>query len=168
MATKKTSKKTAAKSSPKKKSPAKKAPAKARPAAVKSALSLSDVAPGFTANDLEKSLAWYRDVLGFAVEERWEKDGKLAGVQLRAGKAVFMIGQDDWQKGRDRKKGEGFRIYLETAQDVDAIAKRIESAGGTLDQQPKDQPWGMRDISMTDPDGFKLTIGKPLKKKVSR
>jgi lactoylglutathione lyase len=161
MATKKKSKKTAAKS-PKK---AKKAAAKARPSAPKSALALTDVAPGFTANDLEKSLAFYRDVVGFAVEERWEKDGKLAGVQLRAGKAVFMLGQDDWQKGRDRKKGEGFRMYLETSQDVDAIAKRIEAAGGRLDQQPKDQPWGMRDMSLTDPDGFKLTIGKPLKKK---
>ena len=162
MATKKKSKKTAAKSAPKK---AKKAPAKARPAAPKSALTLTDVAPGITANDLEKSLAFYRDVVGFAVEERWEKDGKLAGVSLRAGKVVFMIGQDDWQKGRDRKKGEGFRLYFETSQDVDAIAKRIESAGGRLDQQPKDQSWGMRDFSMTDPDGFKLTIGKPLKKK---
>lgn len=165
MATKKKPKKTAAKSSAKKKRPAKKAPAGARPAAPKSALALNDVAPGFTANDLEKSLAWYRDILGFAVEERWEKDGKLAGVQLRAGKAVFMLGQDDWQKGRDRKKGEGFRIYLETSQDIDAVAKRIESAGGRLDQQPKDQSWGVRDIAMTDPDGFKLTIGKPLKKK---
>ena len=162
MATKKKSKKTAAKSAPKK---AKKAPAKARPAAPKSALTLTDVAPGITANDLEKSLAFYRDVVGFAVEERWEKDGKLAGVSLRAGKVVFMIGQDDWQKGRDRKKGEGFRLYFETSQDIDAIAKRIESAGGRLDQQPKDQSWGMRDFSMTDPDGFKLTIGKPLKKK---
>jgi uncharacterized glyoxalase superfamily protein PhnB len=168
MPMKKKSKKTAAKSTPKKKSPVKKAPAKARPAAVKSALSLYDVAPGFTANDLTKSLAWYTDVVGFAVEERWMRDGVLAGVSLRAGKATLMLGQDDWQKGRERKKGEGFRIYLETAQDVDAIAKRIEAAGGRLDQQPKDQPWGMRDISMTDPDGFKLTIGKPLKKKVSR
>ncbi|HVO50749.1 MAG TPA: VOC family protein [Thermoanaerobaculia bacterium] len=165
MATKKKSKKPAAKSAPKKAKKAKKAPAKARPAAPKSALSLNDVAPGFTANDLDKSLAFYRDVLGFAVEERWEKDGKLAGVQLRAGKAVFMLGQDDWQKGRDRKKGEGFRIYLETAQDVDAVARRIEAAGGVLDQQPKDEPWGIRDFSLTDPDGFKLTIGKPLKKK---
>jgi uncharacterized glyoxalase superfamily protein PhnB len=156
MATKKKSKKAASK-------PAKKAAPKKKAPAAKG-FALAEVSPGITANDLQKSLAFYRDVVGFAVEERWEKDGKLAGVQLRAGDVVFMLGQDDWQKGRDRVKGVGFRLYCETAQDVDALAKKIESKGGTLDQQPKDQPWGMRDFAFTDPDGFKITIGKTLKK----
>ncbi len=110
-------------------------------------------------NDLGKSLAWYRDVLGFAVEERWERDGKLMGVSLNAGDVTFMIGQDDWKKGRDRKKGEGFRLYCDTKQNVDALAKGIVARGGTLDSGPQDQPWGSRDFSLTDPDGFKITIG---------
>jgi uncharacterized glyoxalase superfamily protein PhnB len=142
---------------------AKRAPAKVR---IKpGALAMSEASPGFTANDLQKSLAWYRDVVGFAVEERWERDGKLAGVSLRAGDVTFMLGQDDWMKGRDRKKGEGFRIYLRTTQDVDAVARGIVARGGALDQPPRDQPWGMRDFSLTDPDGFKITIGKELKKR---
>ena len=126
---------------------------------------MSEVSPGFTANDLQKSLAWYRDVVGFAVEERWEHDGKLAGVSLRAGNVTVMLGQDDWKKGRDRRKGEGFRIYFTTAQDVDALAKGIVARGGTLDQAPRDQEWGMRDFSLSDPDGFKITIAKELKKR---
>ncbi len=122
-------------------------------------LKMNSASPGFTVNDLEKSLVWYRDVLGFVVEERWEQNGKLTGVSLQAGKVTFMIGQDDWGKGRDRKKGEGFRVYCTTTQDVDALARRIEARGGKLDQQPRDQPWGTRDFSLTDPDGFKITIG---------
>jgi uncharacterized glyoxalase superfamily protein PhnB len=70
-----------------------------------------------------------------------------------------MIGQDDWQKGRDRKKGEGFRIYCTTTQDVDVLAAAIKKRGGRLDSEPVDQPWGSRDFSLTDPDGFKITIG---------
>jgi uncharacterized glyoxalase superfamily protein PhnB len=119
---------------------------------------LSSSSPSFTVNDVEKSVAFYRDVLGFTVGERWEQDGKLTGVMLQAGDVLFMLGQDDWKKGRDRKKGEGFRIYCTTKGDVDALAKGIESRGGTLDQQPQDQPWGSRDFSLTDPDGFKITI----------
>jgi uncharacterized glyoxalase superfamily protein PhnB len=153
MAAKKTPKKTP------KKAPAKKGPAKKKDETLK----MVSASPGFTVNDLGKSLAWYRDVLGFVVEERWEHEGKLAGVELRAGGVRFMIGQDDWKKGRDRKKGEGFRLYCETKQDVDALAKKIEARGGTLDQQPRDQPWGSRDFSLTDPDGFKITIGKDKK-----
>ncbi len=137
-------------------------PAKAR--AGSEALKMSEASPGFTVNDLQRSLAWYRDVLGFVVEERWEQDGKLTGVSLRAGDVNFMIGQDDWKKGRDRSKGEGFRLYCTTAQDVDVLAKKIEARGGRLDQEPRDQPWGMRDFALTDPDGFKLTIGANRKK----
>ena len=156
MAAKKTAKKTAKK--PAKKTAAKRAPARKKPAATSKGLALADASPGFTVNDLQKSLAYYRDVLGFAVEEKWERDGKLMGVSLVAGKVSFMIGQDDWQKGRDRKKGEGFRIYCETSGDVDALARGIEKRGGVLDAQPADQSWGYRDFSLTDPDGFKITI----------
>jgi len=161
-ATKKAAKKVASKSKPAKNAKAKSAPAKAKP---KSSLSLNDTSPGITANDLEKSIAWYRDVVGFAIDERWEQDGKLMGVSLQAGDVTFMVGQDDWKKGRDRKKGEGFRLYCTTNQDIDKLAARIVAKGGTLDQEPKDQPWGTRELALVDPDGFKITIAKVTKKR---
>jgi uncharacterized glyoxalase superfamily protein PhnB len=143
----------------------KKSPPKANAAPRKSgtarSLLLSDASPSLTVNDLEKSLGWYRDVLGFAVEETWKDAGKVVGVSLRAGDVSLMIGQDDWKKGRDRKKGEGFRIFCKTKANVDDLAQRIESKGGRLDQGPTDEPWGVRDISLTDPDGFKITIAAP-------
>jgi uncharacterized glyoxalase superfamily protein PhnB len=150
-------KKTARKAPSRNKTPRKAKAAKARARA--GTLKMSSASPGFTVNDLEKSLAWYRDVLGFVVEERWEQEGKLMGVSLQAGSVGFMIGQDDWKKGRNRKKGEGFRLYCTTTQDVDVLADRIVAQGGKLDQVPRDQPWGMRDFALTDPDGFKITIG---------
>jgi uncharacterized glyoxalase superfamily protein PhnB len=157
MAAKKSVKKAPSKKTPPKK--AKAAPAKA------TTLKMSEVGPGLTVNDVEKSLAWYRDVLGFVPGDRWEHEGKLMGVELQAGSVTFMIGQDDWKKGRDRKKGEGFRLYCTTTQDVDALAKKIKERGGTLDHEPLDQSWGMRDFALTDPDGFKITIGADKKKK---
>jgi uncharacterized glyoxalase superfamily protein PhnB len=114
-------------------------------------------------NDLDRSLSWYRDVVGFDVEETWKDGEKVIGVSLRAGDVSFMIGQDDWKKGRDRKKGEGFRIFCTTRKSVDDIAKRIKSKGGQLDHEPQNQPWGMRDFSVTDPDGFKITIAQNLR-----
>ena len=153
--------KKAAKKAPRKKAKARTAKARAE----SSALKMGSASPGFTVNDLEKSLAWYRDIVGFVVEERWEHEGKVTGVSLKAGNVTFMIGQDDWKKGRDRKKGEGFRLYCETKQDVDILAKGIVARGGTLDQEPRDQPWGTRDFSLSDPDGFKITIGADQKRR---
>jgi catechol 2,3-dioxygenase-like lactoylglutathione lyase family enzyme len=121
-------------------------------------LRLRSASPGFTVNDIERSLAFYRDVLGFAVKDRWERDGVLHGVELVAGSVSFWLGQDDWKKGRDRVKGQGFRIYCGTTQDIDTLARQIEGRGGTLAEPPKDQPWGGRDFAVVDPDGFKITI----------
>jgi uncharacterized glyoxalase superfamily protein PhnB len=127
-------------------------------------LRMRSAAPSFTVGDIEKSLAWYRDVMGFVVSDRWEGAGKLMGVEMLAGSVFFMLSQDDWKKGRDRVKGEGFRLYCTTAQDVDALARQIQARGGRLDQEPRDQPWGTRDFAVADPDGFKITIASPGKK----
>ena len=51
------------------------------------------------------------------------------GVSLKAGGVTFMIAQDDWKKGRDRKKGEGFRLYCATKQNVDALGEEDRGAG---------------------------------------
>jgi uncharacterized glyoxalase superfamily protein PhnB len=128
-------------------------------------LRIRSAAPSFTVADVEKSLAWYRDVMGFVVSDRWEGAGKLMGVEMVAGGVVFMLAQDDWKRGRDRVKGEGFRLYCTTAQDVDALARQIQARGGRLDQEPRDEPWGARAFAVTDPDGFKITIARPEKLK---
>jgi uncharacterized glyoxalase superfamily protein PhnB len=121
-------------------------------------LRLRSAGPSFTVNDIEKSLAFYRDVLGFTPKERWEQDGALRGVEMVAGSVAFWLGQDDWKKGRDRLKGQGFRMYCETSQDIDAIAQRIKAAGGVLLEEPKDEPWGGRACAVVDPDGFTVTF----------
>ncbi len=111
-----------------------------------------------TVNDLTKSLAWYQDVVGFAIEEKYENEGKLMGVALSAGDARVMIGQDDGAKGWDRVKGQGFSLYLTTNQDVDEIANGIRERGGVLASEPADMPWGARVFRLQDPDGFMLAI----------
>jgi uncharacterized glyoxalase superfamily protein PhnB len=111
-----------------------------------------------TVNDLRKSLAWYRDVVGFTVHQEYEREGKLMAVSLKAGDVRILIGQDDGARGRDRAKGEGFSLQLITTQNVDEIAARIKERGGTLESEPADMPWGARVFRVKDPDGFKLAI----------
>ncbi len=123
-------------------------------------LRLRSCTPGLTVNDIHKSVAWYRDVLGCVVTDRWERDGQLQGATMRAGTVEFFLGQDDWRKGRDRKKGEGFRIYCTTAQKVEALAATIKSRGGVLLHDVQTEPWGERDFAVTDPDGFKITLSQ--------
>lgn len=124
------------------------------------ALRLRSVTPSFTVDDLEASLRFYVDGLGFTVEERWEEDGTLRGVMLIAGTTHLGLSQDDWAKGRDRAKGVGCRIWAETAQDLDALAARMREHG-IEPEGPKTEPWGARTLAVTDPDGFHITFTPP-------
>jgi uncharacterized glyoxalase superfamily protein PhnB len=116
--------------------------------------------PGLTVNDLEQSMRFYVGVLGFVAGDRWSDGGVQRGVMLKAGTSQLSLSQDDWARGRDRKKGEGVRIWCRTAQDIDRLAARIIAAGGQLTAEPKDQPWGGRSLSVDDPDGYHLTISR--------
>ena len=120
-------------------------------------LQAKTIAPSLTVDDLQKSISFFEG-LGFGVEERWEENGTLNGVMLRAGEARIGLSQDDWKKGRDRRKGVGLRIFIETAQDVDALAARAKEAGIALNAEAHDTPWGTRAFEVTEPSGFMLTI----------
>jgi uncharacterized glyoxalase superfamily protein PhnB len=116
------------------------------------------LAASLTVRDLQASLAWYHDVLGFAVERRFEAEGRLRSVSLRADQVRILLNQDDGAKGGDRVKGEGFSLMITTTQDLDEIASRIRAHGGTLDSEPADMPWGRRAFRARDPDGFRYAF----------
>ena len=108
-------------------------------------------------------MAWYRDVVGFEVQQQNEREGVLRAVVLQAGDVRILLNQEDGAKGWDRKKGEGISIQFVTSDSVDDIATRIKASGTEIDSEPADMPWGMRMFRLRDPDGFKLVFSSPLK-----
>jgi uncharacterized glyoxalase superfamily protein PhnB len=125
-------------------------------------LRLRSVAASLTVADLARSLALYGKGFGFFLHERWETDGKLVGVTLRAGTCELNLSQDDGVKGLERRKGEGIRLWLETVQDLDALAERAESFGARITAWPADQEWGVRSFSADDLDGYHLSFFRRL------
>lgn len=111
-----------------------------------------------TVKDLPKSLGFYSGILGFTIEQKYEREGKLVAASLKAGDVAILLNQDDGAKGWDRIKGVGFSLQFNTAQDLDALAKGIKSRGGTLDMEPADMPWGARIFRLHDIDGYHLVF----------
>ena len=122
------------------------------------ALSLS---ASLTVKNIEQSLAWYREVLGFAVDRTYDREETLFAVSLQAGEVRILLTQDDGAKGLDRVKGEGFSLRLTTDQNIDELAARIKELGGVLELEPTDMHWGARIFRLRDPDGFRFTISSP-------
>lgn len=111
-----------------------------------------------TVRDLDTSVAWYRDALGFTVDQRHERDGRTIAVSISAGPVRLLLGQDNGAKGTERAKGVGFSLQITTAQDIDTLAERAKRHGVTLDTEPANMPWGVRFFRVSDPDGFKFTV----------
>ena len=113
-----------------------------------------------TVKDLQKSIDWYHDIVGFSIERRNERDGIVRSVYINAGTVRIALNQDDGAKGWERTKGLGFSFNIRTDQDVDEIAQRIKEKGGSLEMDPKDMPWGVRMIRLSDPDDYKFGISR--------
>ncbi len=117
-----------------------------------------------TCKDVDASIRFYRDAVGFAVGQSFERDGKVTAAVVVAGDCRIVLNQDDGKLGWDRIKGQGFYLQINVAgpADVDAAAARIKAAGGALLSEPADRPWGVRMFQFHDLDGFKLGVSTPL------
>jgi len=111
-----------------------------------------------TVKDIARSVAWYRDVLGFTVGKSYDNEGKLFAVEIKAGAVEIVLNQDDGAHGFDRVKGEGLSLQITTAQNVDGLAANATKNGATLVTEPMTTRWGARVFRIKDPDGFKLVI----------
>jgi catechol 2,3-dioxygenase-like lactoylglutathione lyase family enzyme len=122
-------------------------------------LQAKTLSTSLTVDDLQRSIRFFEG-LGFGEDERWEENGALLGVMLRAGDVTIGLSQDDWKKGRDRNKGIGMRLFISTTQKqtVDEIAARARDAGLRLNSEPHDTEEKYRAFEVTDPSGFLLTI----------
>ncbi len=115
-----------------------------------------------TVKDLTQSTRLYTEGLGFALQEEYKMEGKVVGVMLESGDASLMLTQDDFAKGRDRVKGAGMRLYFETAEDLQALARQAKAAGLKVEGDPAPLGWGPMGFSLSDPDGFKVTVSGPV------
>lgn len=116
-----------------------------------------ELTASLTVSDLARSIAWYRDVVGFHVEREHQREGRTFAASLKGGSVRILLTQDDGAKGFDRAKGQGLSLQFTTAQSIDELAHRIKSHGCTLDTEPTDA-WGARVFRVRDPDGFKLVF----------
>jgi predicted enzyme related to lactoylglutathione lyase len=106
------------------------------------------------ATDLDRSAAYYRDVLGFRISWDDGSDWRHAerdGVRL-------MLGHCPNEKPATEVFPHDWFGYLETE---DLTALRAEFVRrGTQCSEPKEQQYGMREIVITTIDGHRIVFGQ--------
>ena len=103
-------------------------------------------------NNLEESLSFYRDQLGFDLESQ-NSDAEPPIATVRAGALKISLVQ---QLETMLKRGRGVHFVL-GVKDVDALFARVSASDNRV-QPPRDEGWGGRFISVHDPDNYRLVF----------
>jgi catechol 2,3-dioxygenase-like lactoylglutathione lyase family enzyme len=104
----------------------------------------------FTVNQLEDSLRFYLEVLGFEEDFRF---GSYAGLKL--GPVLLHLSQ----AGNPNSKPPGSGSVYIFCDEVDAYHAEIVAKGAAPQHPPKDYEYGMRDFVVADPDGNLIAFG---------
>ena len=101
-------------------------------------------------NNLEESVEFYRDVLGFSLESD-NMDAQPPIASVRSGSLRITLVQ---QIETMLKRGRGVHFVLGVS-DVDAFHEMLRAREVQV-TDPRDEGWGGRFVSLQDPDGYRL------------
>jgi lactoylglutathione lyase len=114
--------------------------------------------------DLERSVVFYRDVLG--VPFKLWGDGYVEFATRGARFGLYDRNRLDELTGQGaeapRRPG-GEVVFL--VEDVDAEAERLRAAGVSVLRGPVDRVWGHRTLHVEDPDGFVVELAEEISRR---
>ena len=122
---------------------------------------LEGIAPIVPVRDVAASLPFYRETLGFELRHAAE-DGTYA-LLARGEAGIILIGPADEENLR--ATGKYISAYIWVA-DLDALWRelqpRLDAPPEGRVREPFEQPYGMREFHVKDPDGFLLFFGQAI------
>jgi lactoylglutathione lyase len=117
--------------------------------------------------DLERSVAFYRDVIGLPF--KLQGDGYVEFATQGARFGLYdrnRLGELTGQ-GTDPADHPGGEVVF-LVEDVDAEAERLREAGATILRGPVDRAWGHRTLHLEDPDGFVVELAGEIPRQPSQ
>ena len=106
-------------------------------------------APVLHVPDVVGTAAFYRDVLGFT----WDFGDDTYAVVWRDNSAIHFV--------KDETSPSGIHLF-QWVKDVDAYYKEIVDRGATVAKEPSNQPYGIREFSVSDVNGVGIVFGQDI------
>jgi catechol 2,3-dioxygenase-like lactoylglutathione lyase family enzyme len=116
----------------------------------------TSLAPQFLVDDLDRSIAYYRDTLGFDFGEPWED---FYAIGLRDGLELHLKKAPKSAERQDRKHENE---HLDAAAGVDGIEifyEQCAAKGAKIIRPLTSTDWGTKDFYIEDPDGNIISFG---------
>ncbi len=111
---------------------------------------VTGLAPVLHVKDMQAALAYYCDRLGFTVSFTWEDPPRYA---------CLCLGDADLHLNSYQPPAASSIICI-FCKGVDALHDDLATRGANITRPVADQPYGMREFVVTDPDGHSLVFGQ--------
>ena len=125
------------------------------------------VVPYLRYQDPTVGIGWYTDVLGATEVLRLTlEDGQVGHAEFTLGSSVLSLGlalTPPPPTNPDENRLTIRQMTLVFVDDVDAVAQRVSVPGGSILEPPTDQPWGLRQAVVRDPEGYLWEISQHIR-----
>jgi len=118
---------------------------------------LKSFAPQLLVDDLDRAIAFYRDVLGFLFGPPW---GGFYAIGARDGFAVHLKCAPKTSEDRANRKRNGHLDVYADVVGVAALHEACKAKGATIVKPLARTPWGTDDFYIEDPDGYIIAFGE--------
>ncbi len=130
----------------------------------------ASLSPDLLVTDIDRSVRFYKEALGLEELDRVAgPDGPFFAMLERDGFRIMMetpASPDPTTKGVVERAGRAPRAtvnFWTLVPDLAAEQKRLKTAGVAF-HGPVEKPYGMKEVSFQDPDGYTWTLGERVKK----
>ena len=124
---------------------------------------LGSIVPLLAVYDMRRTVAFYRDVLGFEVEAEWEQDGHLYWAAMKCGdtRLMFNAEYEDHERKpeHDRPHGKDVIFYF-SPEDVVALRESLAQKGCEVGNL-RVTHYKHKQFDVKDPDGYTLCFTQP-------
>jgi catechol 2,3-dioxygenase-like lactoylglutathione lyase family enzyme len=118
--------------------------------------------PLLSVGDIDRSVDFYQNTLGFTIVGRAEAAGRLFWCRLESGGASIMLQQAEEEDGSAEGRGRGVAFYF-VCDDVEQLHTEFSSRGIKLDPIAVAE-YGMKQLFVPEPDGYSVCFESPTDK----
>ncbi len=124
-------------------------------------MKLKNIVPMLATGDMEASIRFYRETLGFDVADRFESGGKTWWCELARDGQALMLTQHEVDVAKSGAK-ESFaqtsiNVYLLSG--IETLHERMKKDGRHVSDL-RVTFYGMKEFDLRDPSGYTLLIGQ--------
>lgn len=131
-------------------------------------MKFNKITPNLMVADMEKSLKFYRDVLGFSVSQTVPEKAPFIFAWMKRGEAELFLnqhmppqpGQPDLYAGK--AIGGTMAMYM-PLEGIEELHKTVESSGVKIAIPLHTEFYGMKEFAVHDPDGYVIIFAEPVK-----